>query len=344
MTVEEMDHHGNRTVCCGEGGAVGFLAPELAENWSGILAGEARGRRIISYCAGCVNILEGVTPATHVLDLVFEPEAAMEGKVKVSRAPFTYWNRIRLKGKFSALVNGSVTRERMYKAEADASKNNPIVRVLLIGALLAAILAVRSVGAGQYLEQDNLRGLIESWGLLAPVLYMIFYTVAQSLFLPGLPITIAGGILFGPFWGVVYTITGSTLGACLAFLISRYLAREWIEGKLKSPRWKKLDDGVERHGWKVVALSRLIPLFPFNLLNYAFGLTKVKFLHYAVATFLCMLPACIASIVFSSSLPDVIRGRFSASFVIGILLILCVMLAPFLYRRFKTAKREEAGL
>lgn len=335
LTVEEMEHHGNRTVCCGEGGSVGFLAPELAGNWGAIRADEARGKRIITYCAGCVNLLDAVTPATHVLDLIFEPEAALEGKVKVSRAPFTYWNRIRLKGKFSAKVDGAVTRERVYTPETSAPKSNAVVRVLLLGAVTAAILAARALGAGQYLEQDKLRGLIEGCGLLAPALYVIFYTVAPSLFLPGLPITIAGGILFGPFWGVVYTITGSTMGACLAFLISRYLAREWIEGKLKSPRWKKLDEGVERHGWKVVAFTRLIPLFPFNLLNYAFGLTRVKFLHYAVATFLCMLPACIAFIVFSSSLSDVIKGRISTSFVIGGILMLCVMLAPFVYRRRK---------
>ena len=259
----------------------------------------------------------------------------LEGKVKVSRAPFTYWNRIRLKGKFSAKVDGSVTRERVYTSERSASKNNSVVRVLLLGGVLAAIPAARALGVGQYLEPDKLRGMIEGCGLLAPALYMIFYTVAPSLFLPGLPITIAGGILFGPFWGVVYTITGSTLGACLAFLISRYLAREWIEGKIKSSRWKKLDEGVERHGWKVVAFTRLIPLFPFNLLNYAFGLTRVKFLHYAVATFLCMLPACIAFIVFSSSLPDVVKGRISPSFVIGSILILCVMLVSFVYRRHK---------
>jgi len=100
------------------------------------------------------------------------------------------------------------------------------------------------------------------YGALDPVIYMLIYIVAPTLFLPGLPITIVGGILFGPFWGVFYTITSSTLGACVAFLISRYIAREWVEEKLKNPRWQRLDQGVERYGWKVVAFTRLIPLFP----------------------------------------------------------------------------------
>ncbi len=175
-------------------------------------------------------------------------------------------------------------------------------------------------------------------------MYMLLYTVAPVLFLPGLPITLAGGILFGPFWGVVYTITSSTAGACLAFLVSRYVARDWVASKLKGPRWRRLDGGVERQGWKVVAFTRLIPVFPFNLLNYAFGLTKVKFLHYAVATFFFMLPACIAYIVFSSSLLDILRGKISPTFVAGLLLVVAVSLIPVLYNRYKEKKGTEDPL
>jgi uncharacterized membrane protein YdjX (TVP38/TMEM64 family) len=88
----------------------------------------------------------------------------------------------------------------------------------------------------------------------------------------------------------------------------------------------------------VVAFTRLIPLFPFNLLNYAFGLTRIGFRQYAVTTFLCMLPACIAFIVFSSSLLDLIRGKVSLTFVIGLLLVVLVSMFPLFYRRYK-AKR-----
>ncbi len=168
---------------------------------------------------------------------------------------------------------------------------------------------------------------------------MLLYTVAPSLFLPGLPITIVGGILFGPFWGVVYTITSATLGACIAFLISRYIARDWISKKLRSPKWRQLDEEVQTHGWKIVAFTRLIPLFPFNLLNYAFGLTKIEFSHYAITTFICMLPACIAYIVFSSSLLDIIKGKISYTFIIGLILIISVSLIPLFYKKYK-AKRD----
>jgi uncharacterized membrane protein YdjX (TVP38/TMEM64 family) len=187
--------------------------------------------------------------------------------------------------------------------------------------------------ANRFLNQETLRQTVAAWGVFAPMVYMLIYAIAPALFIPGLPITIAGGILFGPFWGVVYSITGATTGACVAFLIARYIARDWVQNKLRNPRWKKLDQDVEKHGWKIVAFTRLVPMFPFNVLNYAFGLTSVRFLQYAVTSFICMLPACIAFIVFSSSFLDIIKGKISVEFIIGMLLIGIVSLIPVMVKK-----------
>jgi uncharacterized membrane protein YdjX (TVP38/TMEM64 family) len=227
--------------------------------------------------------------------------------------------------------------------EKNERKKGRGVRFLLFLLIVAIIAVVRETGVTRYLDQQVLKGLIGNYGALAPLVYIFIYVVAPALFLPGLPVTIVGGILFGPFWGVVYAIIGATLGASVAFLVSRYLAREWVERQLRSPKWRRLDGAVERHGWKVVAFTRLVPLFPFNLLNYAFGLTKIRFRDYVIATFLCMLPACIAFIVFSSSLLDIVRGKVSSTFVIGLLLIALVSLIPVLYRRYR-AKRGGGDL
>jgi uncharacterized membrane protein YdjX (TVP38/TMEM64 family)/Fe-S oxidoreductase len=340
LTIEEMPHQGERAFCCGEGGSVGFINHDLAKNWGHLRKKESRGKNIITYCAGCTNFLGSLTPTSHVLDLIFEPEKTVSGTVKVSKAPFTYLNRLRLKKHFKKTVRGAMTRERTFSADDNRKKGGMLKRVIVILLLIAAIFAIRFTGATRYLQQDELRTLIHGYGALAPILYMLFYTLAPALFLPGLPITIAGGILFGPFWGVVYTITSATAGACVAFLISRYVARGWIEQKLRSPRWRQLDEGVEKHGWKIVAVTRLIPLFPFNLLNYAFGLSKIKFVHYALSTFFCMLPACIAFIVFSSSLLDLFRGRVSPAFIIGLVLLILVSLIPALYNRLKDKRRN----
>lgn len=138
---------------------------------------------------------------------------------------------------------------------------------------------------------------LEAWvnnaGVLAPVAFMLIYALVTVLFLPGSVMTLVGGALFGPALGTVYSLTGATLGAMLAFLISRYLASDWI-AKKAGGKIKQLISGVEGEGWRFVAFVRLVPLFPFNLLNYALGLTRIRFLHYLIATYIFMLPGAIA--------------------------------------------------
>ncbi len=125
--------------------------------------------------------------------------------------------------------NVSITRERTFTAGEENNKGGLIKRLLFLILIIGAILTIHFTGITRYLDQGTLRESIQGYGTLAPVIYMLIYTIAPALFLPGLPITIAGGILFGPVWGVIYSITSSTLGACLAFLVSRYIARDWIE-------------------------------------------------------------------------------------------------------------------
>ena len=342
LTIEEMPHHGESTVCCGEGGFITGLSPDLAAKWKEVRKREAAGRRMITYCAGCTNHLDGISPTSHIVDLLWEPLATMAGKVGITKAPFTYLNRLKLKRTLKQQITAPIMRERTFTGEGPEGvgdkRKGMMKRILLLSVVVALIFSFRLTGATRYLDQEILRQWIEGYGGLAPFVYMLIYALAPSLLLPGLPITIAGGVLFGPFWGVVYTITGATIGACIAFLVARCIARDWVEKKLRDPRWRRLDEGVEKHGWKVVAFTRLIPLFPFNLLNYAFGLTRIKFLHYAVATFFCMLPACIAFIVFSSSLLDLLKGRISFSFAAGLGLVILVSLTPLLYGRYKKKK------
>jgi len=342
LTVEEMPHSGRNTVCCGKGGAVDLLHPELAASWGGLRKKEADGRRIITYCAGCVQSLGSQTPTSHLVDLLFAPAPTLSGKKKGSGAPFTYLNRLLLKRAFNRKEGYVVTRERTFVPGQGQPKKRSWKPLIFLALLVGAVVCVHLSGAAQYLQQERLQALIASYGTLAPAIYILVYAIAPVLFLPGLPITIVGGIVFGPFWGVIYTIAGATIGASLAFLVARYVARDWVSAKLIGPTWEKLDSEVAQHGWKVVAFTRLIPAFPFNLLNYAFGLTNVPFSHYLVASLVCMLPACIAFIVFSSSLLGLIKGTVSPTALLGIGLILLVSLAPVFYKRFKGRQRAEA--
>jgi uncharacterized membrane protein YdjX (TVP38/TMEM64 family)/rhodanese-related sulfurtransferase len=122
---------------------------------------------------------------------------------------------------------------------------------------------------------------------------MSVYALATVLFLPGSVLTLAGGALFGPVWGTFYNLTGATVGAALAFLVARYLASDSVSRKAGG-RMKRLIDGVEKEGWRFVAFTRLVPLFPFNLLNYAFGLTRIRLVHFVIASYVFMLPGAIA--------------------------------------------------
>ncbi|MFA6008347.1 MAG: VTT domain-containing protein [Desulfobacteraceae bacterium] len=337
FSVAEMSHVRGKTLCCGEGGSVGFVASGLSSTWGKMRQKEAGDRRLLTYCAGCAASLDKITPTDHILDLVFYPEAVADGTRKTSRAPWTYLNRIRLKRYLQKNHPAAVSRERDYLPETASSKPRvgKAKKIILLSLILATIAGIRFSGISEYFDSESLRQGVASLGSLAPLAYILLYSIAPSLFLPGLPITLVGGILFGPFWGVVYSITGATVGASIAFLIARYLARDWIQAKLIGPRWKELDLNVEKNGWKIVAFTRLVPLFPFNLLNYAFGLTPIKFFPFVIASFFCMLPACIAFIVFSSSLVDLLKGNISPGLIIGILLIALVSLIPVIIRKFK---------
>ncbi len=165
------------------------------------------------------------------------------------------------------------------------------VRILILALLVAAIgVAVYYRGA---LSTQALESWVQQFGAAGPLVFMAVYAVGTVLFLPGSVLTLAGGALFGPVWGTLYNLTGATLGATLAFLIARYLASDWVARKASG--WmKQLMDGVEKEGWHFVAFVRLMPLFPFNLLNYALGITRISLLHYIVASYLFMLPGALA--------------------------------------------------
>jgi len=157
------------------------------------------------------------------------------------------------------------------------------------------LLAAISLGI-VYREQFDVQ-LLQQWmeqaGVWAPVVFILIYVVACVLFLPGSILTLAGGALFGPVLGSFCAITGATLGAAVSFLISRYLLSKWVSQRAGG-KLKQLVNGVEAEGWRFVAFVRLVPLFPFNLLNYALGLTKIRFIEYLVATYVFMLPGAIA--------------------------------------------------
>ncbi|MHC4085395.1 MAG: TVP38/TMEM64 family protein [Planctomycetota bacterium] len=143
-------------------------------------------------------------------------------------------------------------------------------------------------------------GQLGFWG---PVFVIVLYIVACILFLPGSVLTLGIGFVFKLFIGTIAVSIGSTLGACAAFWIGRTFARGWITSKVAAnERFAAIDDAVGRQGFKIVFLTRLSPIFPFNMLNYAFGLTNVSFGKYALASWIGMLPGTIMYVYFGATL------------------------------------------
>lgn len=211
-----------------------------------------------------------------------------------------------------------------------------VIRPIVAAALLAAIVWLvfhRSVLEPSLLQRELLR-----FGRLAPIFFVLFYAVAALLFVPGSVITVTGGVLFGPLWGTLWNLTGATLGATLAFVTARYVASDWVSQRT-GERLARLFRGVEQEGWRFVAFVRLVPLFPFNLVNYAFGLTRIRLGEYVLTSFVCMVPGAFAYTYLGYA------GRRAASEQAGAIregllalaLLAAVALLPRLVRRVKGA-------
>lgn len=155
--------------------------------------------------------------------------------------------------------------------------------------VVAALLWLRTLPLADWLAVFN--DWVQGLGPVGLLVYALAYAVATVLFLPGSLLTLAAGAAFGLLPGLGAVLVGASVGAALSFLVSRHLARqrveEWIQSK---PRFSAVDRAVAKEGWKIVFLTRLSPIFPFNVQNYAYGLTRISFWHYALASAIGIIP------------------------------------------------------
>lgn len=164
-------------------------------------------------------------------------------------------------------------------------------RVIVVAALVAAIIWLGL--HRELLQPATIERELRRFGPGAPIVFVLLYALATALFVPGAVMTVAGGALFGPIWGALWNLSGATVGATLAFMIARYVASDWVAAR-SGERLGRLVHGVDEEGWRFVAFVRLVPLFPFNLMNYAFGLTRIRLRDYVLVSFVCMAPGAAA--------------------------------------------------
>ena len=185
-------------------------------------------------------------------------------------------------------------------AGAPPRSTKKLVLYALAGVVALAALFLLGREVGDVLPRFT--AWVQGLGVWGPVAYIVGYVLATVLFAPGLILTLASGVIFGLFWGTVYTLIGATLGAACAFLIARYLARGFVERRLADrPRFQAIDRAVGRQGLKIVFLMRLSPVFPYNLLNYALGLTRVRFSDYLLAC-VGMIPGTLLYVYYGKAL------------------------------------------
>lgn len=175
--------------------------------------------------------------------------------------------------------------------------------VVIVGLLVTVVLMKphqHLVAAREWLAQ------VGPW---APIMFVLLYVVATVLLVPGSALTLAAGALFGVVRGTLLVSFAATLGATTAFLVGRHLARTWVEARLQRfSGFGPIQAAVAREGWKIVLLTRLSPVFPFTLLNYAFGLTRVSLRHYVLASWLGMLPGTVLYVYLGSLSGEVVEA------------------------------------
>lgn len=214
------------------------------------------------------------------------------------------------------------------KSSSSSKKSFPW-KIVIIVLVIAALFSLKYfLPFDEWMKQ--LGEWIKSLGFWAPFAYIAVYVVFTVLLLPASALTLLSGVFFSLPLAITYTVIAANLAANIAFFIGRYLARDKIEAKISgNEKFAAIDNAVAKDGWKIVALTRLAPVFPFTLLNYAYGLTKVKWSSYALATFFAMLPGT-AMFVYLGAI-----GRFAAEgaekttgekvfFVVGLVAIIAV--------------------
>jgi uncharacterized membrane protein YdjX (TVP38/TMEM64 family)/rhodanese-related sulfurtransferase len=208
----------------------------------------------------------------------------------------------------------------------------PRLVLTLVIAGAAIFLALNRDQLDPALIESSIRDL----GPWAPLVHVVLFAFGTVLFVPGAIFGLAGGALFGPLWGTLLNLAGATLGATASFLIARYLAADWVR-RQAGGRLESLIARVEAEGWRFVAFVRLVPLFPFNLLNYALGLTRIPLTHYVLASLVCMAPGTLAYTVLGYAGREAIAGNEKAIQygLIALALLAAVAFLPRLMRRLR---------
>ncbi|MGL5065345.1 MAG: TVP38/TMEM64 family protein [Microcoleus sp.] len=231
--------------------------------------------------------------------------------------------------------------------DENRSPSNKWKLILGIGLAVALITAAKLFNFQAIIK--NVLESIASLGPWGPAAFILIYILATILFIPGSLLTLGAGVLFGVVGGSICVSIGSILGATGAFLTGRYLTRDWVAKQIEgNQKFQAIDEAVKQEGWKIVLLARLSPIFPFNLLNYAFGVTQVSLKDYFFASWIGMIPGTVMYVYIGSLAGSLAaigaggRSRTPAEWTLyGIGLLATIALTVYVTRFAKKALNEK---
>jgi uncharacterized membrane protein YdjX (TVP38/TMEM64 family) len=215
---------------------------------------------------------------------------------------------------------------------------SPWARLAVLAAMIVAALVVAVTNDGFSLE--GIRGTIDDLGMAAPLVYVLLYAVVTVLLLPGTPFTVAAGLLFGPVLGSVTALVGATLGATLSFLVGRLVGRSAVE-QLAGRRVQAIDEFLSTRGFIAILLVRLIPLFPFNVVNLVCGVTALRLRDYVLGTAIGIIPGTVLLAALGGTIDDPTSPVFLGA--LGGFVALTVV-SGLVARRMRARDRAAAGL
>ncbi|MBI2715601.1 MAG: TVP38/TMEM64 family protein [Rhizobiales bacterium] len=209
-----------------------------------------------------------------------------------------------------------------------------IVVVTLVLAGVAATVWGFTLG----LTAEALAAWIDGLGIWAPIGFVVLYAVATVALVPGGIFDLVGGALFGPYLGSAINLLGGTLGAALAFLFARYIARDWAQVRA-GPRLQGIMRSVDEEDWRFVAFVRLVPVIPYNITNYLLGVTRIPFPRYVLATLVFMAPSTVAYTWIGHASRQAIAGDTEniKYALLALALIALVLLVPRFYKRIRSS-------
>lgn len=302
----------NYPSCCGAGGGA-HINQELSEEFLERTIKRAGDRPILTFCFGCKNrFIKKRANALHLLETLKGVKPLKDGFSSEKK----WLNRLRF----------SLARKFL--------RLKVIISLVFIGLLfLSLYLQWRGLFKAEIFTEYLKR--LSGHPFSIP-LYLLVYSVAPSLFISSLALTMLAGFLWGPLYGGLIALTGATLGATLSFQLARYLFRDSLKARLGYEKWKYLKNITKKHGWKAVAFARLFPLFPYPVINYLFGLTSIDLKTYVLCTFIFMAPAGFAYTGLGYSLKGILLEKNFWPLLLGLTFLLVLsLLLRYLSRRWK---------